>query len=155
MSEQGTAATTAERPGTPGRLLRSAAVAAAAVALGAPTLGASAASAGLAPAAVTTLLGGASMTCGGLPVNPAALPGRPIRGSDRSGPAEGVSQVFRLSEWTRTSPYDGAHWSYVSAGNGAALLVATWSNGASRYIPVRERSDRHWQIDSPCTLQSR
>ena len=170
MTEQGTAGT-AERPaGTPRRgrrvsVLRSAAVVAALAAVGIPTLTGSAAGSparsltdvtpvgGVRPGEVA--LGGGTARCGGLPVDPAALPGTAIGAAERSGPAEGISQLLRLYEWTRHTPYDGATWSYVDAGPDAALLVATWPGRARRYIPVHQRPDTHWQIDAPCTLQPR
>lgn len=169
MSEQGTAGAADVPAGTPGRrrvgVLRSAAVVAAVAAVGIPTLAGSAAGTpARSPAEVALVggvrpgevaLGGGTASCGGISVNPADLPGRAISAEDRSGPAEGISQILRLYEWTRHTPYDGARWSSVDAGPQAALLVATWPGRPSRYIPVRQRADTHWQIDAPCTLKSR
>jgi hypothetical protein len=109
------------------------------------------AAAGLVPGVVPAL-GGARMICGGLPFDSAALPGRPVGADEISGPAEGISQVLRLSEWSRSSPYDRARWSVLPAGSGAALLVAT-RPGEAAYLPVRRRPDGHWQIDAPCRPQ--
>jgi hypothetical protein len=97
-------------------------------------------------------LGGGAVACGGIRINPAALPGRPIGPAERSGPAEGVGQVLRLFEWTRHTPYDGVAWSVADAGNGTALLVAH-GGPQDRYIPVHRQPDGHWQIDAPCHLE--
>jgi hypothetical protein len=85
-------------------------------------------------------LGGSAVTCAGIRLNPADLPGR------------GIAQVLRLYEWNRPSPYDGATWSAVNADSDAAVLVAR-TDPADHYIPVRRRPDGHWQIDTPCHLE--
>jgi hypothetical protein len=140
-----TRATGGRRPGSRRTLSVVATAVGVLVALG--WAGDTGASAGVVPAAA---LGGARMTCGGLVVT--ALPGRRVGAAEQSGPAEGIAQLLRLSEWSRRSPYDGARWWVLPAGDGAALLVAT-QPGRAAYIPVRRRPDGHWQIDAPCRPQ--
>lgn len=151
MSTQDTAGTSGRR-----RAARSAAVVAAA-ASGLLTLAGSATGvslAGLTGAGApgqAVALGGSTATCGGIRLNPAALPGRPVARTDHTGPAAAIAQVLRLYEWTRTTPYDGAAWSLVTATPDSALLVATLPT-RTRYIPVHRRPDGDWQIDAPCQL---
>jgi hypothetical protein len=151
-------------PGVRGRLVaaRSVALVALAAVVGIPTLaGSDAGSPGRSLASVgfderpgqAVALGGGSVTCGGIRLNPAALPGRTIGPAERSGPAAGVAQVLRLYEWTRRTPYDRVTWSVVEPGNGTALLVATAPGQQTRYIPVRRQPAGHWQIDTPCRLE--
>jgi hypothetical protein len=172
MTEQRTAVPTGGLAGTPGGghrpgALRSAALAAGVVAASLLTLSGGEASSGPALADVgppagapagfgqPAAFGGGGATCGGVRLNPAALPGRPIGPGEQSGPAEGIGQLLRLYEWTRHTPYDGARWSTVNgAGYGTALLVAALPGGPARYIPVHLRPDGHWQIDAPCELHS-
>lgn len=138
----------ANRAGARGGRRRMAVLVAVAVAAGVPTLTGSAS--GSTAQAVT--FGGSAVTCGGLRLNPADLPGRPIAATERSGPAEGVAAVLRLSEWTRNSPYRAASWFAVDTGPGTALLVAR--TDTDHYFPLHRRPDTHWQIDTPCTLHS-
>jgi hypothetical protein len=140
--------------------VRTALLATVAAAIGSCTLAGSAAGSPGQPATVgggTGLAGrvavaGGTLECGGIRLGVAALPGRPVGADERTGPAEGISQVLRLFEWTRRTPYDGVAWSVADAGNGTALLVATARAGSARYIPVRRLPDGHWQIDAPCRL---
>ncbi|MEN3361944.1 MAG: hypothetical protein V7637_5926 [Mycobacteriales bacterium] len=163
MSEQGTAVRAGQLSGAPGGgrrpgSLRSATLAAAVAVASLLTLSGADAGSGraLADAGLPgSALGGVGATCGGVRLNPADLPGPAIGAEQRSGPAEGISQLLRLYEWTRHTPYDGARWSTVTgAGYGTALLVATLPGQAAQYIPVHLRSDGHWQIDTPCELRS-
>jgi hypothetical protein len=95
---------------------------------------------------------GGIVRCGGVEVPIASLPGRRIADSERSGPAEGIAGILRLSEWSRDSPYAKASWSTVSAGPGRALLVATSDGGRTSYVPVYRRADSHWQIGPACVV---
>ncbi|HVQ92004.1 MAG TPA: hypothetical protein VMU51_13300 [Mycobacteriales bacterium] len=169
MSEHGTAELVEHPAGAPGtdrrsRRARSVALAAGVAAAGLLTLSGADAGAGPALAGVAltgpggqpVAFGGSRVSCGGVWINTAELPGRTIGEAERSGPAEGISQVLRLSEWTRTTPYDGVRWSTVNGATAdTALLVATTPRRATRYVPLHRGPDGHWQIDAPCELRSR